>query len=106
MNLLGLMMSDIIERNLAQSDHHLVGLSGSVVVIGAGAMRITLHFDSQSVQIRRGAAPQPDAAIIGTMDVLLSLAFGAIPLAPLISGKLKVAGNPLTLLRLRPLLAT
>lgn len=110
MNLLGLMLGSLIERNLATpaGERALRGLSGSVLV-GAGPMRVTLELDADGVRITRAAARRPDAELRASLATFARIAVdGSLlgMLAPVATGRLTVRGNPLLLLRLRPLLRT
>lgn len=106
MNLLGLMLGNLIERNLAAHEplrRRLARLKGTVAV-QAGEMRVTLCFGGGALAIRRGADPSARASIAGSMDTLLGLAQGRGMIGPVLAGRLKPRGNLLFLLRVKPLL--
>lgn len=80
-------------RNIAQS------LDAKVAFIASG-MQITLQFDGTSVFILPGKPPQANATISGELNELLDVALGANYLPPLLTGKIKIAGNLFILLKL------
>lgn len=106
MNLLGLMLAHILERNLAHPrlKQRAARLSGEVAV-QAGQMAVTLSFERGAVTVRRGAVERPRAAVRGSMADLLGLALGGGMVGPWLAGRLKTRGSLLLLLRLKPLLA-
>jgi hypothetical protein len=104
MNLLGLILANLIERNLADPElrRRFDRLDGAVAVT-AGRMAVTLRFARGSLSVERGAAEGARAAVSGTLETLMGLALGAGMVGPYLSGRLKARGL-LTLLRLKPLL--
>ncbi|MCC6751463.1 MAG: SCP2 sterol-binding domain-containing protein [Deltaproteobacteria bacterium] len=105
MNLLGLMLAQLIDRNLTARRWRTHGPLTRVVVRG-GRMAVTLVFGQGSFTIRRGAVDAPDAELTASLETLVDLALRGGILGALASGRLKVEGNTLALLRLRPLLRT
>lgn len=105
MNLLGLILGNIIERNLADPARQrgAARLRGDVVV-QAGEMIVTLSFAESGVTVRRGAAARPRAAVRGSLDTLMGLALGRGMVGPVLAGRLKPQGSLLQLLRMRRLL--
>jgi len=106
MNLLGLILADIFDRALHDPDkqRRYRKLVPSVVVVRAGEMAVTLHFEQQTLQVSRGAAEQFRARVEGPLDALLALSLGGGMVGPWLAGRLKTRGSLLLLLRLRPLL--
>lgn len=108
MNLLGLLLGAVIERNLATPEgaRALRGLSG-VVLVTAGSMRAALELGADGLRIAREPTAKPTAELHGSLSILARVALNDSLLgmvAPLLCGDLIARGNPLTLLRLRPLL--
>ena len=104
MNLLGLILGSLIERNLSDPElkRRFDKLEGAVAV-QAGRMAITLRFTRGSLVVARGAAEGARAAVAGSLDTLMGLALGSGMVGPYLSGRLKARGL-LMLLRLKPLL--
>ncbi len=110
MNLLGLMLGDIIGRNLGTpAGQRAIRRLRGAVVVGSGLMTVTLRFDGAGLAIARDAAPSPAASVRGSLETFVGMATGGSLLtmvAPVLCGKLRIGGNPMTLLRMRPLLRT
>lgn len=105
MNLLGLILGSLIERNVAgdpELKRRFDKLEGAVAV-QAGRMAITLRFGRGSLTIERGAAEKTRASVRGSLDTLMGLSLGRGMVAPYLSGRLKARGL-LMLLKLKPLL--
>jgi hypothetical protein len=105
MNLLGLILGSIIDRNLARPENNRRGqrLTGDLVV-QAGQMTVTLAFGGGRVTVSRGPAESPRSAVAGSLDALMNLALGGGMVGPWLTGKLKTQGSLLFLLRVKPLL--
>lgn len=105
MNLLGLMLGSLVERNARREDlaRLLSALNGSVMV-QAGEMHVTLAFDQGTLTITRRIPDRPSAMVSGSMDSLLGLALGRGLVGAYLSGRLKAKGNLFFLLKMRPLL--
>jgi hypothetical protein len=105
MNLLGLILASILERNLVDPRRKQIfeKLSGDVVV-QAGEMVVTLAFDQGKLAVSRGAVARPKASIRGSLDTLMRLSLGGGMVGPTLSGRLKPRGNLLLLLKMRRLL--
>ena len=105
MNLLGLILAGIIERNLqdAAALRRFQGIEADVVV-QAGQMVVTLHFQRGHLRVARGEVQRPRARVAGSLDALMSLSLGGGMVGPWLSGRLKTRGSLLLLLRLRRLL--
>jgi hypothetical protein len=105
MNLLGLILGSLIERNVAgdpELKRRFDRLEGAVAVT-AGRMAITLRFGRGSLTVERGAAAGTRASVRGSLDTLMGLSLGKGMVGPFLSGKLKARGT-LFLLKLMPLL--
>ncbi len=107
MNLLGLLLANIIQRNLSDEAklRRFQKLSGDLEV-HAGEMCVTLTFADGKMTVFRGPADKPKAVVSGAMDSLLGLALGGGMVLPWLAGRIKTRGNLLMLLALKPLLAT
>lgn len=107
MNLLGLLLGNIIERNLAHEAklRKFQKLSGALEV-HAGEMCVTLTFADDKMTVSRGPADKPKATVSGAMDALLGMALGGGMVLPWLAGRIKTRGNLFMLLALKPLLAT
>jgi hypothetical protein len=105
MNLLGLMLANIMERNLTNpTKQQAIRQIQGDVVIRAGEMVITLRFENNTIHIFRGAVDRPRAAIHGSLDTLMRLSLGGGMIRPVLTSKLKPQGNLFLLLKLRRLL--
>jgi hypothetical protein len=107
MNLLGLLLGSIIERQAQQEParKRLARLRGALVV-KAGEMSITLSFSDGRVTVSRGAAKAPRAVVEGSMQALMNVALGGGLVGPWLAGRLRTRGNPLLLLKVLPLMRT
>ena len=106
MNLLGLILANIMERNLANDPdvkRRFEKLAADVVV-RAGEMVVTLKFGEGGVRVKRGMEGKARAQVSGSLDALVRMALGGGMVGPVIAGRLKPKGSLLLLLRLRRLL--
>jgi ubiquinone biosynthesis protein UbiJ len=105
MNLLGLLLRSILERNLADPAKagRAARLKGEVAVRG-GKMRVTLRFAPEGVTITRAAAARPRARVEGSLAAFLGVAQGKGIVSAWLSGRLSAKGNLLFLLKIMPLL--
>ncbi len=106
MNLLGLLLANIIQRNLDNEAKlkRFQSMSGALEV-HAGQMCVTLTFADGHMTVSRGPADSPRATVSGAMDTLLGLALGGGMVGPWLAGRIKTRGNLFMLLKLKPLLA-
>ena len=101
MNILGLILGSILERNLADPKRAamLGKLSGNVVV-KCGEMAITVDFiGNDTIRISRGAAERPKAMLEGRMNVLTDLTLGRGVVRHFFGRRIKLRGNIILLLR-------
>lgn len=105
MNLLGLLLRSILERNLADPAKagRAARLRGEVAVRG-GKMRVTLRFAEGGVTITRVPAARPRARVEGSLPAFLGVAQGKGLASAWLSGRLSAKGNLLFLLKILPLL--
>ena len=100
MNLLGLMLAGMIDRRLGEGGSRLRG----DVLVQAGKMQVTLRFSDRGVAVTRVPAERPIARIRGTLRALLDAALGRGRVRAFLTGRLRVRGWPLPILRLLRLL--
>jgi len=105
MNLLGLILGSVLERNLQQPalQRRATSLRAEVLV-QAGEMVVTLAFEGAKVVVRRGRTARPKASVRGSLGALTDFALGGGLVGPVLRGRLKPRGSLLLLLRLRKLL--
>jgi hypothetical protein len=105
MNLLGLILAGIIERNLEdQAKLQRFEKLDAEVVVKAGEMAVTLRFEKGQLTVSRGVAEKPRAQVAGSLDALMALSLGGGMVGPWLAGRLKTRGSLLLLLGLRRLL--
>jgi hypothetical protein len=105
MNLLGLLMSALLETNLA--DDPAFARARSIdgdVLVRAGQMAVTLRMGDGGLTIIRGDAGGSKARVSGTMPALLGVVAEGRMVWPFLTGKIRIGGNPLVLLRMLPLI--
>jgi len=104
-NLLGLLMRDLVASNLAREETYerVRGMEGDIQV-RAGGMVVTMRFGGGQLRIIEGEQKDPKASVAGSMPALLSVVTGGGMLGPLLSGAIKIGGNPFTLLKVLPLI--
>ena len=105
MNLLGLLLRSILERNLADpaKASRASRLRGEIAIRG-GRMRVTLKFAEGGITITRTAAARPRARVEGSLAGFLGVAQGKGLVSAWLSGRLSAKGNLLFLLKMLPLL--
>lgn len=105
MNLLGLLMRGLLSESLRDDARYAAAksLRGDVAV-RAGTMAVTLRFGDGRLTIVRGASPSARASVAGTMTALLGVVLRQGMVRAFFSGKLRIGGNPLVLLRILPLI--
>ena len=105
MNLLGLLLRSILERNLADPAKaaRAARLRGEIAVRG-GRMRVTLKFAAGDITITRAASARPRARVEGSLTAFLGVAQGKGLASAWLSGRLSAKGNLLFLLKILPLL--
>lgn len=106
MHLLGLMLASVLSRRLedARAAANARKIKKPVVII-AGEMVVSLHFEEGRVAVRREPpAERVGARIEGTLMALLDVALGQKRLRHVLLGRIRVRGSPLVLLRMLALL--
>ncbi len=107
MSLLGLMLGEVLEANLARPEGAALArkLSGAVAV-RAGGMSVTIRFDRGAVVVARGADPGARSKVKGSLDALLQVSLGRGAIRSFLAGEIGVGGSPLFLLKVLPLMRT
>ena len=105
MNLIGLMMRGLLEENLAKPHNRkkAAGLRGAVRV-QAGDMVVVLDFHPDGLRIRLPSeGDRFRARVRGGMTDLLGVVNGRL-VGPVLSGGVRIGGNPFFLLGMLPLI--
>jgi hypothetical protein len=105
MSLLGLMLGEVLEANLARPEGSALArrLSGAVAV-RAGGMCVTLRFERDRVVVARGADPGARSRVKGSLDALLQVSLGRGAIKAFLAGEIGFGGSPFFLLKALPLL--
>lgn len=106
MNVLGLLLAGFLDSALGRDERlakRAAAMKGNLC-IQAGQMWITICFDRTGIEIVRGPMDKRCATVRGEMDALIGVVTGGGMAAPLCTGKVRIGGNPLFLLRLLPIL--
>ncbi|MBI5528266.1 MAG: hypothetical protein HY897_18185 [Deltaproteobacteria bacterium] len=105
MNLLGLLMKGLLAKNLSDDDlFYRARAAKTDVLVQAGEMKVTLRLGEGGITILRGDAGSAGASVAGDMKTLLGVVAEGKMVAPFLSGRLKIGGNPLVLLRMLPMI--
>ena len=104
-NLLALLMHNLLERAVAEpaAQDRARRLSGDIQV-DAGGMTVTLRFTGDGVVVLSEAAAKPRARVRGQMDALLGMVTGGGVVGPVLTGRVRIGGNPFVLLKMLPLI--
>lgn len=106
MNLLGLILANMLKKNLQNQDvSRLVEKLSSSINIKAGRMKANLGFKNGEVLISSGFLSNSDASVSGTLDAFIDLGLRRNLLNRFLRGDVKVGGNILKLLPLLKLLS-
>lgn len=105
MNLLGLMLADVIVRNLEDPiKKRRFDRLAATVVVKTGEMSVTLCFEKGALRVCRGSIRNSTAHVRGSLPALLGLSLGKSMIWPVLTGKIRVGGNLFKLLKLKTLL--
>lgn len=105
MNILGLLMAGLLKQTLAAAGNaKRAGRMKGDVFVKAGGMGVSLRFDGQGIVILKGPTDRPRARVGGGMEDLLSMVTGGGFVGPVLSGKVRIGGNPFFLLKMLPLI--
>lgn len=106
MNLLGLLLGNIIQRNLDdQAKLARFNKLAGAVEVHAGEMCVTLSFGEGQLRVSRDPVERPRATVSGSMNALMGMALGGGMVGPWLMGHIKTRGSLWLLLQLKPLLA-
>lgn len=104
-NLLGLLVQNILANNMADDAKYArVRSLTADVQVQAGDMVVTLRFGDGKLTIVAGPCARPRASVRGEMGSFLRVATGGGVIGPVLSGGVRIGGNPFMLLKLLPLL--
>jgi len=107
-SLLALLLRNLLATNLA--DERLAARARTLhgdVLVDAGGMTVTLRFGDAGVEVVTGVpadAGRPRARVRGSLTTFLALSTGGGVAGPVLSGALRIGGNPFVLLRLMRLI--
>lgn len=103
MNLLGLILKVILERNLQEGMiADLVANTRGNLALGAGPMKATLKFEGERVVVQRDWREPSRAKVAASLDTFLAIGLGKYPILPFLLGRISLGGNLLWLLKLMP----
>lgn len=99
-HLMGFFVRSLLERRLKdpQVARHAAAIQGTFSLEGSG-MKAVLAFAPTGVEITCGDAPA-DAGVQGELSTLLGVCLGKGYILPLLTGRLRLRGNPIRLLPL------
>jgi putative sterol carrier protein len=104
LNGLGWTVKSLIDENLKKPDirKRVKNIQGTLVMKETGAnVAVTIYFDRGEIRIEDGGIPRPSARLAAGFDELAEIASGQIgPIRALLTGRIKVGGNLLKLLRM------
>lgn len=104
MNLLGLLMRGLLLANLEDPELRARALRlRAAIRVRAGDMQVMLRFSPDGVAIASDGGPA-SAGVSGDMKSLLGIVAGASVVWPLLTGRVRIGGNPFTLLYVLPLI--
>ncbi len=104
LNGLGAVLLPMMEQNInnPQSRKKISGISGSLMATEKSTgVAVTILFDRGMVSIKDGSIPKPSAALWTDFDSLAAYSCGELnPIIGVLTGKIKVRGNLLKLLKM------
>jgi len=105
-NLLGLILKNIIQKNLQKPRiaQMVNGLSSSIN-IKAGRMKANIRFKDGDIIISSGFSERADASVKGTMSAFIDMGLRRNIIKRFLKGDVKIGGNVLKLLPLLRLLS-
>lgn len=101
MNLLGLILKTLLDINLQDKKKlsAIKNFKGTFSIQGA-KMQTSILIDKGQVTIKKGLLPKASATIKGKLDAFLKMGTGEALITPVLTGKVRVWGNPFALLKL------
>ena len=105
MNLFGLLLAGYFQSRLASPAlmRRARKLSGDLC-LRAGPLWATLRFDGDGIEVIRGRTGSARATVQGEMHTLLGVVTGQGMVRPFLRRQVRIAGDPLFLLKMMPLL--
>lgn len=105
MNLAGLLAAALVRRGVARPGGAVRAraLRGTVAV-EAGGMRFAIEFGPARVRVLREWPERPSVTIRASLGALLRVALGGSVVGAFLRGGVRFRGNPVTALRMIPLL--
>ncbi|MEW6203172.1 MAG: SCP2 sterol-binding domain-containing protein [bacterium] len=106
MNIMGLILKHLMEQNLKDAGKaEAARKMNCVIAMRGGKMGVTITFRSGTITIERGTPPRANSRINGSLNTFLQVAVSKNYISPLLSGKIRISGNPFPLLKLITFLA-
>jgi hypothetical protein len=105
MNILALLMKGLLENNLKipSKARRAARVKGEVAV-RAGRMQVCITFAGDRITLRNGGCDRPRGRVSGDMRSLLAVVAREALVGPVLTGKVRIGGNPLWLLMLLPII--
>jgi len=100
MHLAGHVLRALLESNVRAGAR----VPRGCIAVCAGQMGLTLVGDGQRLLLEAGVSPEARAVVSGSLDAFTDVALGRGMVLPVLTGRLRLAGNPLALLAWLPLL--
>lgn len=108
LNGLGMMLTEIIDKNLQDPKKYKATekLKGGVVIKeSASGVAVTIYFREGEIKIQNNAIEKPSACMEAGFENLAYISSGQIsPIMALLARKMKAKGNLLMLMKIAPLL--
>jgi ubiquinone biosynthesis protein UbiJ len=102
MHLLGLMLKLVLQNNKNRAKYLKYSLP--IIALDVDGMKVTLRSEDGGVNIAKGIDGRAAACLKISMGALLEAAMRFNVVKPVLSGDLKISGNPLSLGKWLPLL--
>ena len=103
LNGLGVMLKEIMDANLADSEKHksIEKVKASVVIReSTSGVAVTLHLNRGELELQNDGIAKPTAYMEAGFENLAHISAGQLnPIVAILTGKLKSRGNPLLLLK-------
>ena len=105
MNLLGYFLRDLLKTSLTNEKNSKIARQlHSAFLFDANGMAATVTFRKDAVEIQQGNTADVFTKISGELNALLDVTFGESYLKYLLTGKIRIRGNVLKLLKLLKIL--
>lgn len=104
LNGLGVMLKEIMDRNLKDSSKYksIEKVKGSVVIReSTSGVAVTLHLNQGKLELQNDAIAKPTSYMEAGFENLAHISAGQLnPIVAILTGRLKSRGNPLLLLKI------